>query len=350
MTARTHALMGTAAAALASGAADPLSLGIAALASQLPDADTSHSLAGRILRPLSHLLERHFPHRTVTHSFLATAIVAFLAWPLRWHSPQLWKAALWGYFCGWFADAFTKSGVAAFYPLSAARLVIPANPRLRLATGSKVEHGIFILLVCLLAFALHLNTKGGLLRTFGSWMGQPESVAELFRKDGASRRVLAQVEGRYATTGAPVSGLYEVVDVIGEGIVVRAEKDHLYLAGRPQSCSACQLWIDRVRGRLSGAVVSTTRELRIEGRRVGEVIAALRTKDGGRVWLSGELALEDAELLSWPVSLSHFNSVTVSGGGTRTLRLQAAAPADLEPAADYYATGQLLVREVRDVR
>jgi hypothetical protein len=97
-------------------------------------------------------------------------------------------------------------------------------------------------------------------------------------------------------------------------------------------------------------IAASTLELRIEGRRVGDVIAALRAKGGSEVWLSGELALDDAELLSWPVSLSHFNSVTVSGGAVKTLRLQAAAPADLEPAADYYATGQLLVREVRDVR
>jgi hypothetical protein len=40
----------------------------------------------------------------------------------------------------------------------------------------------------------------------------------------------------------------------------------------------------------------------------------------------------------------------VSGASTKTLKLQAATPVDLERAADYFGRGQLLVREVRDVR
>ncbi|HZN11509.1 MAG TPA: metal-dependent hydrolase, partial [Blastocatellia bacterium] len=176
MMAATHALVGVTIASFATGTADPLHLTAAAISSQLPDVDTTRSLAGRLLLPFARAIERRFPHRTVTHSLLATVTFAALCSPVYLYSPQAWKAALWGYFCGWFADAFTKSGVAAFYPLSAARLVIPANPRLRLSSGSRAERGVAVVFLCLLGSAVHLNTKGGLVRALGSWMGQPEAV------------------------------------------------------------------------------------------------------------------------------------------------------------------------------
>ncbi|HZN11076.1 MAG TPA: metal-dependent hydrolase, partial [Blastocatellia bacterium] len=185
MMAATHALVGVTIASFAAGTADPLHLAAAAISSQLPDVDTTRSLAGRLLLPLSRAIERRFPHRTVTHSLLATVLFAALSSPLCLHSQQAWKAALWGYLCGWFADAFTKSGVAAFYPLSAARLVVPANPRLRLSSGSRAERGVAVVFLCLLAAAVHFHTQGGLMRAFGSWMGQPEAVAALFGREGA---------------------------------------------------------------------------------------------------------------------------------------------------------------------
>jgi len=343
-------LVGVTVASLAAGTADPLHLAAAAISSQLPDVDTSRSLAGHLLPPLSRLIERRFPHRTLTHSLAATLLFAVLAWPLCFYSSQAWKVAVWGYFCGWFADAFTKSGVAAFYPLTSARLVIPANPRLRLASGSRAEHGIVALFLCLLAAALHLNTQGGLMRTFSSWLGQPEAVAALFAREGARRLVQAEVEGRLTPSSEPVRGLFEVVEVIGEGLLVRAQDGAMYLAGRAGACPACQIQTERVRGQLGTAVSTSTRELRAEGRRLRDTISGLRPRDGVRVWLTGEVTLEGAELLVWPTSLSRYNSVVVTGGETKTLRLQAATPEDLRPAADYFCSGRLLVKEVVNVR
>ncbi|MBX3279704.1 MAG: metal-dependent hydrolase [Acidobacteria bacterium] len=352
MMAKTHALFGVAAGSLLVGTADPFCLGVAAVASQLPDADTSKSIIGRILFPISRLLEKRFPHRTLTHSFLATMLIAAIAWPLRWHSPQLWKAALWGYFFGWFADAFTRAGVAAFYPLTSARLVIPANPRLRMQTGSKAEYIVILLLIGVLAASLHLNTKGGLMRTLTMALGRSESLVKLYQAEGARRRVIADIQGRFAASNVPLHGSYDVIEASGENLIVRAvgEKDGvLYLAGHAQECASCQILIERVKGALGAAVTTVTRELRFEDRKIGDVLDSLRA-DGAEIRISGEIILDDADLLSWPISLQRFNPVTVSGASTKTLKLQAATPADLERAADYFGRGQLLVREVRDVR
>jgi inner membrane protein len=66
---RSNATAGT---SLILGTADPLPLGLAILGSQLPDLDTTQSTIGKIFFPLSSWIEDRFPHRSITHSLLAT--------------------------------------------------------------------------------------------------------------------------------------------------------------------------------------------------------------------------------------------------------------------------------------
>ena len=70
----THTAFSLTLTSLATGTANPTALVIAAIASQFPDIDTSSSVIGRLLLPISHFIECRFPHRTVTHSFLATGV------------------------------------------------------------------------------------------------------------------------------------------------------------------------------------------------------------------------------------------------------------------------------------
>ena len=143
----THAALAIASTSLFMGTADPWVLGTAAVASQFPDVDTTGSVLGRIFYPVSRWLEARFPHRSVTHSFLVTGLLAIVLLPLWfWGKPEFYCALLIGYWMGWFGDVFSKPGVAAFFP-NQARLVIPANPRLRLSTGSKSES---IVLACII--------------------------------------------------------------------------------------------------------------------------------------------------------------------------------------------------------
>lgn len=351
MMSKTHALWGITAASLITGSADPAVLVTAGLASQLPDVDTSKSFIGRLLLPLSRLLERHFPHRTVTHSFLATAVIVALAYPLRWTPyPLLFKAVVWGYFFGWFSDMFTRNGVAAFYPLTSARLVVPANPRLRLVSGSRAEWFIVAVLLVVLGVSLHVNTSGGLMRVFASAMGQPESVVRLWQAEGSRRRIVATIQGRFAASGANAAGNYDVVDVAGETLLVRAADGTLYQAGAARSCGSCQIQLERVKGRTAEPVKVETRELRFDDRAVSDVMRSIRPAAGARLTISGELTLKDAALLSVPVSLQHFNPVTVSGGSdaAKVVRLHVARLSDLERLAEYFGDGQLLIREVSD--
>ena len=71
----------TAAASLTFGLGtnNPVALGLALLGSQLPDLDTTTSTIGQICFPLSNWLEDNFPHRSITHSLLATVTLAAIA-------------------------------------------------------------------------------------------------------------------------------------------------------------------------------------------------------------------------------------------------------------------------------
>ena len=76
MMAITHCFIASAGTSLILGTADPLPLGLAILGSQLPDLDTTTSTIGKIFFPISSWIEDRFPHRTITHSLLATAAIA----------------------------------------------------------------------------------------------------------------------------------------------------------------------------------------------------------------------------------------------------------------------------------
>jgi inner membrane protein len=358
MMAKTHLALGVTVASLALSTADPLTLGIAAAATQLPDVDTSRSLAGRIVLPLSRFLEHRFPHRTITHSFLATGVIAVLSLPLRWMSPgaMFWHALVIGYFFGWFGDVFTKQGVAAFWPGTMARLVIPGNPRLRLSTGTKAEYCVLVLILCGFGFSLHLHSVGGLMRSFSSLLGQPEGVVALWQKESLRYRIIAHIEGRNVVSAAPVSADFEVIEGEGEKLLVRDAHGLLYLAGAAQSCPDCQIAIDRVEAKPGPAIITEVQELRFTDRDLAEVLQSLRLgaeQPLTTISFSGELLLRDAQLLIWPASLQRFNAVQISeaseGSRVRTVKLRAASLAEMQRLSEYFGSGHLLVKAISEM-
>lgn len=77
MLAITHAAIAAAGVSLLFSTADPLVLSLAVLGSQLPDLDTTTSVIGQVLYSVSRWIEDRFPHRSITHSLVATAAIAF---------------------------------------------------------------------------------------------------------------------------------------------------------------------------------------------------------------------------------------------------------------------------------
>lgn len=345
MMSTTHAVIGASITSFALGTVDPALLGVAAAATQLPDVDTSKSIVGRILFPISWVMERYFPHRTITHSFFMTGIIALVSLPLRFHNAQMWKALLIGYFFGWFADVFTKSGVAAFYPATMARLVVPANPNLRLRTGSKVEYIIILLFLGLGVVSFNLHSQGGILRVFNAAFGQPSGAADLFRKEGNAKQILAQIEGQ--TNAGNVSGEFEVVDVLaGDTLLVRDSSGVIYTAGDKKVCTACEIAIRKVKAKTGKPISVSVKEIRLDEQDVFAALRKIGLPQNSQALITGTLTFADAAGLNVPQSLQKFNPVKLEGEEIKIAKIYAASLDDLRAFAGRDASGQLLIRVI----
>ncbi len=78
----THIAFSVAMTSLSLETANLELLGVAALASLLPDIDTSKSFIGRLLFPISNWLEANTVHRGITHSFFASGVLTLVTYPL----------------------------------------------------------------------------------------------------------------------------------------------------------------------------------------------------------------------------------------------------------------------------
>ena len=173
MLAITHAAIGSATAlraiaaagtSLILGTGQPLPLGLAILGSQLPDIDTTTSTIGKIFFPISSWIEDRFPHRSITHSLLATGAIAILSL-LGGHFLLEQTFALialpLGHLLACFSDTFTKQAVHLFYPEPVWAISV-SNPRRRLKTGGAGELWVLGISIALLTLGIYLANGGGI--------------------------------------------------------------------------------------------------------------------------------------------------------------------------------------------
>jgi inner membrane protein len=109
MMALTHTVISCAGISLILTTNDPIHLALAIAGSQLPDLDTSTSTIGQILFPISNWIENRYPHRSITHSLIATLAIVILASPLYFYADwKTWLCLPLGHLISCFSDVFTK--------------------------------------------------------------------------------------------------------------------------------------------------------------------------------------------------------------------------------------------------
>ncbi|MGF1488906.1 MAG: metal-dependent hydrolase, partial [Prochloraceae cyanobacterium] len=321
---------------------NPTVLAIAAIASQMPDVDTSKSYIGRILFPISKYLENRFAHRSISHSFLATGIVTVISLPLLFLIDGIyWQALVLGYFLGWFADVFTKSGVAAFYP-SKATLVIPSNPRLRLSTGSNVELFLLILLTAIAIISINVNLNGGIIKQFDRVLGMPSTAIETVNEEISQYLLEVQVKGYDRINTRKIDRTYEVVKPISESdLLVKDDRDTFYLIG---NSGQSQIIPDRIKVNKVRSATVFTKNVYLDDEEINRIMQQLPQQ---RVYISGTLEISDAEDLNIPANVNQFDTIAKVGSKVEFT----AAPPQLisQKLGDYYGTGNIIIRAI-DVR
>jgi inner membrane protein len=339
---KTHIVLAVAATSLVLGTADPIVLSLGAVCSQLPDVDTTKSYSGRMLFPLSSYLEKRFTHRSITHSFLALSIFAVVIFPVTFFGYQYYLGMVSGYFWGFFGDVFTKSGVALFYP-SKVRAICPANPRLRLATGSSAEWFVLFILVIFAIFSIQINSAGGIVRNFNQALGLPSGAIETVNQDASRYLLKAHIKGRNAITQEPIEKAYEIIQPLNQNdLLVKDELGTTYRVGNSQECQiiASQMKIERV-----AAITTTVTNLFFDDEELYEKIAALPQK---QTYLSGTLTIFDTDGLIIPSHIDRYDTITLQpGSDIAYVRLIAASPDEVvKLLGDYYGSGNLVVRIV----
>jgi inner membrane protein len=210
----THLAISGLMTSLMVGTADPLAVSVGAIAGLLPDVDLSKSPAGRILFPISSFLEKRFPHRSCTHSILASIVVGAVVYGMAYGSVISWRLAHAieiGYTFGYLVDLITKSGIQLFFPTTL-RCVVPGNRNLRLSTGSNWEYGILVLVVAALLLVLNINTHGGMGFTFNEILATPRGVQELMNQKGNSHQIIVHIDGVRTFDRSRINGDFAVIE------------------------------------------------------------------------------------------------------------------------------------------
>ena len=229
----THIIVGIAATSLVLQSANPIYLFAGGVATLLPDLDKSDSLFGQVLPWVSRWFERRFPHRSCTHSLVASGALAVVTYPfaslgyLPWgvaHSINI------GFFTGYVTDAFSKSGIELFWP-HPTRCVCPGNRNLRLQTGSPVEYGLLVILSAIAVFIIGINMHGGIKTQFNRLTATPDGVAEVYKHKGAKSLIVAHIEGVRSSDAEPIEGDFWVIEPHGRDFIVQSKNGEIYKAG-----------------------------------------------------------------------------------------------------------------------
>ena len=134
------------------------------VAALLPDIDHPKSIVGRLVKPISRWLNRHYGHRTITHSafvLILSTVVFSLFEKVIADQTSLSLTFFYSYLSHLLLDMMTLQGVPLLYPFFRNPFVLPANPRFRLRTGDmKAETIIFCTFITLSIFLRPLFQNG----------------------------------------------------------------------------------------------------------------------------------------------------------------------------------------------
>lgn len=232
MTAPTHVVFSNvlylSVMTLAGSKVSPVELSLCSIGSLLPDIDTTRSFIGRVLFPISSIIEKKIGHRGVTHSLLFSSIFFFALLPFSFR----FAFALWmGYVGHLLADMLTISGVPLLYPASYI-CVMPGNDDYRIRTGTWKEFVLLGVMASLFLPALRLNAVS-IERTLHKTFKNMSSAVADYNELAGNNRVFLYIEGYFQHTQGKVLGEYEVVARLDENtLLVQDMEGNLYSVGR----------------------------------------------------------------------------------------------------------------------
>jgi inner membrane protein len=339
----SHLLISGTAASLLLQTADPVLIVVGAIGGLLPDVDVSTSPAGRLFPWISGYFQETMPHRSMTHSIVASAVIAIASYGTAIFIPKLIpiaSALTIGYTFGWFADCFTRGGVEMFWP-SPVRCVCPGNRNLRLKTGSNAEYFILCILVAIALSAFSINSKGGILTQFNRLIASTSGVQGVYNSSGSTHKIVANIKGVRAGDRSKVDGQFQIIQPNGTGFIVLEPKTNkLYKAAtEPDS----QIVIEQITADVSTPAITTIESVFVEDQVIGEALSKFN-RTNTNVFVSGELVVEDFDTSILPRDPYQFKFIDASPS---SIKLEAAPlKVVMKFLGDEFASGSLQVRSI----
>lgn len=310
MLAITHAAIATAGTSLILGTADPLLLGLSIVGSQLPDIDTTTSTIGKIFYPVSSWIEDRYPHRTITHSLLATAAITAVSFLVTYFVTKgidlkLALALPLGHLLACFSDTFTKQGVQLFYPDPAWAISV-SNPRRRLKTGGAGELWVLGSAIALLIFSIYLVNGGGISQKVSQNLGLRDGIVKIYNENAATNLVYAEIKGYWASDRTAVDGKYLIIGNEGKEFIV-TDGQGVYKTGE-------QIITSKVTTTVGEA--ATTEIINLTFNDESPIEALMKLNESQRsqnIYLSGELAVDFPEDIKIPLQPNQMETAQLVG-------------------------------------
>jgi inner membrane protein len=335
----THLLVGSLGTAIVLQSASPEILFVGAIASLFPDIDISTSPIGRIFTPIARFLEKRFPHRSATHSLLASILLGVISYGLTLKFSLGWQyvhALNIGYFLGWFLDCFTKSGVEMFYPIPV-RCVCPGNRNLRFSTASPQEYWLIAILVAIAIWIFQVNSQGGLMREFNRLIAAPSGVEELYNQQGGTNIIVAHVDGVFTSDRTPVKGAFPIVAIDGQGFILLGGNSEIYKVGNDTDSNIIP---HRITGEVERSAVIQADIVHF----MDDNLSKLDKYSDKQAYLSGTVSIDDPESAIAPQHPRQWRAIEISG---TTAKLNNAPIGQvLSVLGEQYLSGSVSVRSI----
>ena len=289
MMAVTHMVVAVAGTTLILSDVSPATMAISIAASQLPDLDTTQSLAGRLLLPVSSLHRRNLRPSFgdafvvddwgVLGAIAGLAVLAGLPWKPCAALPVAHLLTI-------LSDSRTKQGIQMMWP-SNIWYVWGRNPNRRIATGSAQEYWLLVLFIAILALSIFVQlgpTSGTVFERIGQLTGYRNTVVKgYFESEGFEG--IATLEGVFTSDRSSATGEYLVVDGDGRELIVADDEDRIYRTGT------------QIVGNLStrlGAPATTREEaISFSEEDIAWKLQQLRDRNpNSRIYLSGTLSVD----------------------------------------------------------
>jgi len=334
MMALTHGIIAAAGTTLFLGDGSPLILGLSILGSQLPDLDTSTSLIGQICFPISNWIEKRYPHRSLTHSFIATfsiALVSLPLWQLGW---KYWAALPLAHIITCFADTFTKQGVQLFFP-APVWCVCGSNPNRRLSTGGTGEYWVLAGAMALLIMALNITNTGGLELKVTQVLGLKQGIQRVYNTKAGDHHVYVQIEGSRASDRTPINKKFFVLGQSGSQYIVM-DNQGIYKTGE-------QIITAKTTIQVGDKAITKTQQFNFDDESPLEVLQQLQQQHpNSLIVVSGQLTVDMSEEIKLVADVNKFATVKLNG---ETLALEL-APIELvqKYLKSQYVTGAITAK------